>query len=208
MKQYLVIVEKEKSQFKHFSIQQVPHGDNEEADRLAKLASSTTEDLTLRILVEHLLEPSIKTGEKKEINTTSPEPEWASQIIRFFMNGKLPRDKEKARKEKAWTSQYLFIDDTFYKRSVTLPLLRCLTKEEANYVLREIHEEIYGSRSGAGQWPTKRSRLGTIDHLCKKRLSSLRNATTARVLRTFLRHPQRNWSRWQGPGALFSGEST
>ena len=60
MKQYLSIVEKEKSWFERFSIQRVPQEDNEEADRLARLASSTIKDLTPGILVEYLLEPSIK----------------------------------------------------------------------------------------------------------------------------------------------------
>lgn len=78
MKQYFTIVEKEKSQFGHFSIQWVPRGDNEETDKLAKLASSATENLSLRILVEHLPKPSIKAEGHREVSMASPDPEWAS----------------------------------------------------------------------------------------------------------------------------------
>lgn len=78
MKQYPTLVEKEKSRFEHFNIQRVPWEDNEEANRLAKLASSTVEDLTLGILVKLLLEPSIKTGKEREVGMASLEPEWAS----------------------------------------------------------------------------------------------------------------------------------
>lgn len=74
MRQYLVIVEKEKSQFKRFTIQRIPREDNENADRLAKLASSTSENLAPGIMVEYLLQPSIKAKEDKKINVTNPRP--------------------------------------------------------------------------------------------------------------------------------------
>jgi len=35
-----------------------------------------------------------------------------------------------------------------YKNSFTLPLLRCILKDEAEYVLREIHQG--GNNSGVG----------------------------------------------------------
>lgn len=75
------------------------------------------------------------------------EPEWVNQITRFLRNGELPKDKEEAKKVKIRASTYLFVSDTLYKRSFTLPLLRCLFEEEADYVLREINEGIYGSHS-------------------------------------------------------------
>lgn len=71
------------------------------------------------ILVKRLLESSIKTGEEREVNMVSPEPEWAGQIIRFLRNSELPKDKEDARKVQA--SRYLFISNTLYKRSFTSP---------------------------------------------------------------------------------------
>ena len=36
-----------------------------------------------------------------------------------------------------------------YKRGFSQPYLRCLAPDEANYVLREIHEGAYGNHSGA-----------------------------------------------------------
>ena len=35
-----------------------------------------------------------------------------------------------------------------YKRGFTAPYLRCLDSEEADYVMREIHEGICGNHSG------------------------------------------------------------
>lgn len=78
----------------------------------------------------------------------SPKPKWAKQIIKYLKNGEFPEDKEKTKKVKIWSSRYLLLNDTLYKRSFTLPLLRCLLEEEADYVLQEIHEGICGSHSG------------------------------------------------------------
>lgn len=78
MKQYLAMVKKEKSQFWHFSIQRFPCGDNEEADRLARLASSAIESLDPRIIVEHLAKPSIREEEDRKVNMADLEPQWAS----------------------------------------------------------------------------------------------------------------------------------
>lgn len=91
---------------------------------------------------------------------TNPEPEWAGQIIRFLRNDELLENKEEAKKVKTRASLYLFIVDTLYKRSFTLPLLWCLTKEEADYVLQEIHEGICRSHSRGRAMTHKAIRVG------------------------------------------------
>jgi len=58
-----------------------------------------SKDLAPRILIKHLPQSSIKSKEDIEVNTVSPEPEWASQIIRYLKDGQLPEDKEEARKQ-------------------------------------------------------------------------------------------------------------
>jgi len=37
------------------------------------------------------------------------------------------------------------INNQLYKRGFSSPLLKCLTKEEGDYVLAELHEGIYGN---------------------------------------------------------------
>lgn len=156
--------------------------------------SSTIEDLSPRILVKHLLKPSIKAGEEREVNMASPEPEWAGQIIRFLRNGELPKNKEEARKVKTQASRYLFIGDTLYKRSFTLPLLRCLSKKEADYVFREIHKGICGTHSGGRVMAQKAIKVGYYWlSMPKMPLSLPLNVTNVKDLPTFLRYPWRNW---------------
>ncbi|GKV04476.1 hypothetical protein SLEP1_g16631 [Rubroshorea leprosula] len=57
-----------------------------------------------------------------------------------------PREAMKLRKK---ASRYTFVDGVLYKRSFSLPLLRCLNPYEAEYALREVHEGVCGSHVGA-----------------------------------------------------------
>lgn len=75
MKQYQALATKEKSWFKQFSIQQVPWGQNEKADKLARLTLSTMENLDPRIFIESLTKLSIEVKEGKEVNIASLELE-------------------------------------------------------------------------------------------------------------------------------------
>uniref|UniRef100_A0A2N9FYE4 Reverse transcriptase n=1 Tax=Fagus sylvatica TaxID=28930 RepID=A0A2N9FYE4_FAGSY len=49
---------------------------------------------------------------------------------------------------------------TLYKRGFSLPYLRCLAPDEANYVMREIHEGVCGDHSGARALQRKIVRAG------------------------------------------------
>ncbi|XP_008231833.1 PREDICTED: uncharacterized protein LOC103331001 [Prunus mume] len=64
-------------------------------------------------------------------------------------NQTLPADPAEARRVRYRSARYLIINGALYKRGFSLPYLRCLTPDEGHYVLREIHEGICGSHSGA-----------------------------------------------------------
>ncbi|GKV30768.1 hypothetical protein SLEP1_g39548 [Rubroshorea leprosula] len=46
-------------------------------------------------------------------------------------------------------SQYTLVNEVLYKRSFSLPLLRCLNPYEAEYAFREVHEGVCGSHISA-----------------------------------------------------------
>ena len=77
-----------------------------------------------------------------ESNCTTP-------IISYLKNGMLSDRMDAARKLKVKASRFVLIKDVLYKRDFSHPYLRCLVPEEAEYVMREVHEEIYGNHSGA-----------------------------------------------------------
>ena len=64
-------------------------------------------------------------------------------------NGILPDGKEATRKLKVQVAQFILIKDVLYKRDFSRPYLRCLNLEEADYVMREVHERICENHSGS-----------------------------------------------------------
>ena len=77
------------------------------------------------------------------------EKSWTTPLIAYLRLGILPDEKEAARKLKVQASRFVIIKDVLYKRELSRSYLRCLNYEEADYVMREIHEGIYGNHSGA-----------------------------------------------------------
>ena len=57
-------------------------------------------------------------------------------------------------------SRFVLIKDVLYKRGFSQPYLRCLGQEEADYVMREVHEGICGNHSGARSLVHKLIRAG------------------------------------------------
>ena len=77
------------------------------------------------------------------------ECNWTTPLISYLKTGVLPDEKNVARKLKVQASRFLLMKDVLYKRGFSRPYLRCLGHEEANYVMREVHEGICENHSGA-----------------------------------------------------------
>ena len=98
------------------------------------------------------------------INNTSVQEigsknNWTTPIASYLRDSVLPGDKEAARKLKVQVTRFILIKDIIYKRGFSRPYLRCLVPEEADYVMREVHEEIqYTKGIGLGQWEAIRQR--------------------------------------------------
>ena len=82
----------------------------------------------------------------QEINV---EENWTTSFIAYLRSGILLDGKDAARKLKVQASRFEQIRDVLYKRGFSRPYLRCLSHDEADYVMREVHEGIYGNHSGA-----------------------------------------------------------
>ena len=73
---------------------------------------------------------------------------WTTPIISYLKDGVLPKSKEAARKLKVQAAHFVLIKVILYKRGFSQPYLRCFIPEEANYVMREVHEGVYENHSG------------------------------------------------------------
>ncbi|MCQ4034120.1 hypothetical protein FK513_32510, partial [Klebsiella pneumoniae] len=69
-------------------------------------------------------------------NQGQPEENWKSPLIKYFKDGILPTEKIEAQQLQRRAARYVLKDDNLYKRGYSLPLLKCLTPDEADYVMR------------------------------------------------------------------------
>ena len=70
-------------------------------------------------------------------------------IISYLKDGSLPKRKDEARRLRVRSARYVLLNDVLYKRGFLQPYLRCLSPDEANDVLREVHSGACENHSGA-----------------------------------------------------------
>ena len=143
MKKYLEKMLLLVKKFKEANFVQIPREENVEADVLAKEALATG---AMDEFDEIQYVPSIDLQEVQQVEGTE---NWITPIISYLKEGKLPEGKDEARKLRVRAARYLLINEVLYKRGFSQPYLRCLAPDEANYVLREVHEGVCGNHSGA-----------------------------------------------------------
>ena len=144
--------------FQEVEIKQISRNENYRADMLAKMAATADPKLSKSVPLEVRTSPSI--GEEVEVMRVNTEKSWMDPILSYIRMGILPEDRKQARKLKCRATRYTLLDGVLYRRGFTLPLLRCLDDEEADYVLREIHEGICGNHSEARTLAFKALRQG------------------------------------------------
>ena len=87
-------------------------------------------------------------------------PSWMDPILYHLLNRTLPSDPKEASKLRARLARFALLWGTLYKRGFSAPLLKCIGREGANYVLREVHEGVYGNHIRARAWARKTLRQG------------------------------------------------
>ena len=78
----------------------------------------------------------------------------------YLKNGMLSDGKDGTRKLKVQALRFVIIKDVLYKRGFSYLYLKCLGPEEAEYIMREVHEGICGNHSGAQSLVHKLIRAG------------------------------------------------
>ncbi|CAL2229903.1 unnamed protein product [Prunus armeniaca] len=95
-----------------------------------------------------------------DINTVRPDPSWMDPIHAHLTDGTLPTDKTEAKAVRRQSARYLLLHGVLYRRSYSLPLVRCVTPQQGDYILREIHEGACGDHSGSPSLAFKAIRQG------------------------------------------------
>ena len=154
MKKYLNKVLCLVKNFKETDFVQLPQEENIEADTLAKEASAS-EVMDEIDEIQYL--PTINFPKLHQIEG---EENWMTPIVSYLKDGKLPEGKNEAKKLRVRSAKYILMNEVLYKRGFSQPYLRCLAPDEANYVLREVHEGVCGNHFGARSLVHKVVRVG------------------------------------------------
>ncbi|XP_077228432.1 uncharacterized protein LOC143861397 [Tasmannia lanceolata] len=160
MIKYLSKVCQLSSKFKIFEVIRIPRTENTKADVLSKLAASGYTTLG-NICMEFLQKSSIE-NEAAEVMQVEHESCWMDEIIDYLRSGKLPEAKKEARKVTQRAARFFLNVEDLYKRSYTLPYLKCLRPSNAAYALQETHEEIYFSGAPSDEWADKSNEQNPI----------------------------------------------
>ena len=156
---YLKKVRELLKKFIQVQVKHVPRTENSRVDALAKLATASQEDLGRLIPIYHLLERSVNI-DNGEISPVMSELSWMDPIWDYLVERTLPSDLKEASKLRARSVRFTIHLGTVYKRGFSTLILKCVGKEEANYILREVHEGVCGSHIGARTLAGKTLRQG------------------------------------------------
>ena len=126
---------------------EIPREENKCADRLAKAASVEFMNASKQVL--SLVQTSSFIDDRAQMQEINVEENWTTPLAAYLRSSILPDGKDATRKLKVQASRFMLIRDVLYKRGFFRPYLRCLSYEEANYIMREVHEGICGNHSGA-----------------------------------------------------------
>ncbi|XP_021971125.2 uncharacterized protein LOC110866085 [Helianthus annuus] len=132
--------------FKSYKVVHINRSENKPADALSKLASTSFQHLAKDVRIEVLKNPSVLLRQVNVIEVG--QPSWMTPIIQYLQEGILPESKAEARKIQNKALHYEMNDGILYRKSYLGPLLRCVDPQDANYLIREIHEGIYGIHAG------------------------------------------------------------
>ncbi|XP_027351204.1 uncharacterized protein LOC113862312 [Abrus precatorius] len=130
-----------KDEFDEVCVWHTPRNMNERANRLARLASQRKPGQLQSVVHQEILQPSIVKQECMDIENSSHNR--MTPLIRYLIDGSLPKDLASAKKIKMHAAKYLLLGKDLYRRGISTPMLKCLDDDQANYVMREIHEDCH-----------------------------------------------------------------
>ncbi|XP_057452759.1 uncharacterized protein LOC130744604 [Lotus japonicus] len=163
---YLVKAQGLITQIGEVKINHVPRDENTRVDILSKLASTKKPGNNKSVIQEVLNSPSIEADEVMAVPAITCL-DWMGRVKKCLEaeGAELAMFTKDQIRE---ASHYTLLGDQLYRRGVGVPLLRCVSEEDAERIMFEVHEGVcashIGGRSLAAKvlragfyWPTLRS---------------------------------------------------
>ncbi|PNX81943.1 gag-pol polyprotein [Trifolium pratense] len=161
LSEYLVLVKEKITKFNSVEILHVPREHNKRADILSKLASTKRKGGNKSVIQEILPRPSIEKPSKVvDINVIGNKDCWMTPVYNFLEHGTLPDDQKQAAVVRRRACSYVILDGKLYRRGFSIPLLKCVDEDTADYILREVHEGINAQHLGGRSLARKALRAG------------------------------------------------
>ncbi|XP_027345697.1 uncharacterized protein LOC113857730 [Abrus precatorius] len=158
MLQYYQEFKNMEGEFDKVHVRYTPRTMNEQADKLARLASQRKPGQLQSVIHQEIHTPSIS---KQECMNIENRPQnWMTSIIQYLTSSSLPNDPTLAKKIRIQAAKYILLGKELYKRGISTPMLKCLDEDQASYVMRKIREGICGTHSGGRTMATKILRVG------------------------------------------------
>jgi hypothetical protein len=137
----------------------ISRNSNEEADNLANIGSQCL-PVPSGVFWEEIVERSIKSIKSSTTTTGSgatPEPEevmmieetWMQPYLTFMINKQLPEDAVEAKRITRRSKAFVVLQGKLYKKSITGILQRCVTPQEGQVILKDIHGEVCGHHASS-----------------------------------------------------------
>ena len=135
--------------FEGFSVKNIPRGENEHADLLAK---SVAQGLPLpsKVFFEKIKAPLVELMERAMLTISPAHSEYSRTKIVSFLQGYCLSDDEVYNKGmEARARPYVIIEGGLCKQGVCSPLLKCLSTAECQELMKEIHAGLCGAHIGS-----------------------------------------------------------
>jgi ribonuclease HI len=149
LEKYLEAVRRMEASFEGFSVKNIPRGENEREDWLAK---SVALGLLLpsKVFFETIKAPSVELMERAVL-TISPvhSKDWRAEIVSFLQGNCLSDDEVYNKRMEARARPYVIIEGELYKQGVCSPLLKGLSRAKGQELMKEIHAGLCGAHIGS-----------------------------------------------------------
>jgi hypothetical protein len=170
--------------FNGCKVSHISRASNEEADNLANIGSqclSIPPGVFWEEIIERSIEgnksstlgepsqhPTIGSGARNPGTESIAEPEevmvveetWMQPYLVYMMNTTLSEDTVEARRIIRRSKAFVILRGKFYKKSITSMLQRCVTPQEGQDILKDIHAGVCGHHASSRAIVAKAFRAG------------------------------------------------
>jgi ribonuclease HI len=124
LEKYLDTVRRMEPSFEGFLVKNIPRGENEHANLLAKSAAQGL-PLPSKVFFETIKAPSVELMERVVLTISLVHSEdWRTEIVSFLQGNYPSDDKVYIKRMQARTRPYMIIEGDLYKQGVCSPLLK------------------------------------------------------------------------------------